>query len=367
MIVKRGNNYGVSVYDRSLGRKRWIGTFPTKADARIAEREAAAKPALGTRTKCSEFAVIWQRDHARPSPATQRTYEYGLKSFLREFGDRKMVDLDKPTARAWAMRSPISNVRIVKTMFNDAISDGVHPGPNPFANLRLPQGRGRKDLVALSEGDIWKLVRCVDEVLDDYIVASEIASMIVFAAFVGLRPGELFALKPDDVDTERRTVHVRRNVDSLGNIKKPKNGLTREVILPPQAAMYYETNCMRGREWLFMTPREKRFTRGSLYYYWRPIRLAAGRPGMDFYELRHFCATHLLELGCSPSDVAVQLGHTDNGALVMSTYGHPSEENARERLTNAYRDNEHWQPYKKRGSQSGSNAYSKPDQLRDQG
>jgi hypothetical protein len=36
---------------------------------------------------------------------------------------------------------------------------------------------------------------------------------------------------------------------------------------------------------------------------------------MDFYELRHFCATHLLELGVSHADVAVQLGHTDGGAL----------------------------------------------------
>ena len=66
------------------------------------------------------------------------------------------------------------------------------------------------------------------------------------------------------------------------------------------------------------------------------MRARFGRPGMDFYELRHFCATHLLELGVSHADVAVQLGHTDGGALVMSTYGHPSEDAARERLKRAY-------------------------------
>jgi integrase len=57
---------------------------------------------------------------------------------------------------------------------------------------------------------------------------------------------------------------------------------------------------------------------------------------MDYYELRHFCATHLLDLGVSHADVAVQLGHTDGGALVMSTYGHPSEDAARSRLKMAY-------------------------------
>ena len=60
------------------------------------------------------------------------------------------------------------------------------------------------------------------------------------------------------------------------------------------------------------------------YYYWRLLRTEAGRPKMAFYELRHFCATHLLELEASHADVVVQLGHTDGGALVMSPYGHPS-------------------------------------------
>jgi len=60
---------------------------------------------------------------------------------------------------------------------------------------------------------------------------------------------------------------------------------------------------------------------------------------MHFYELRHFCATHLLELGVLHADVAVQLGHTDGGALVMSTYGHPSEVAARERLKRAFGGN----------------------------
>ncbi len=44
-------------------------------------------------------------------------------------------------------------------------------------------------------------------------------------------------------------------------------------------------------------------------------------------------------LGVSHADVAVQLGHTDGGALVMSTYGHPTEEGARERLKRAFGQN----------------------------
>lgn len=74
-------------------------------------------------------------------------------------------------------------------------------------------------------------------------------------------------------------------------------------------------------------------------YYWRPVRAAFGRPEMDFYELGTSAPPILVERGVAHADVAVQLGHTDGGALVMSTYGHPSEIGARERLKGAYGSN----------------------------
>ena len=163
-------------------------------------------------------------------------------------------------------------------------------------------------------------------------------AMILFAGYVGLRPGEMFALERSDVSGDE--VSIRQNLDGTGTIKLPKNGRERVVILPPPArAALADVPPRLDVPWLFVTPRGRRFAKSSLYYYWNPVRAAFGRPGMDFYELRHFCATHLLELGVSPSDVAVQLGHTDGGALIMSTYGHPSEDAARERLKRAYGNN----------------------------
>ena len=105
------------------------------------------------------------------------------------------------------------------------------------------------------------------------------------------------------------------------------------MILPPPAREALQAVPARlDAPWLFVTRpagssrREASTTTGTPF-----ARRSVGL-GMDFYELRHFCATHLLELGVSHADVAVQLGHTDGGALVMSTYGHPSEDRARERL-----------------------------------
>lgn len=44
----------------------------------------------------------------------------------------------------------------------------------------------------------------------------------------------------------------------------------------------------------------------------------------------------LLERGVAHADVAVQLGHEDGGALVMSRYGHPARDSARSRLKLAF-------------------------------
>jgi integrase len=162
--------------------------------------------------------------------------------------------------------------------------------------------------------------------------------MIVFAACVGLRPGELFALECADVQQDE--VRIHQNLDGTGQPNLPRNGKERVVTLPPPAREALLAVVPRVDEpWLFVTRNGRRFSKSSLLHYWNPVRPRSGRPGMDFYELRHFCATHLLELGVSHADVAVQLGHTGGGVLVMATYAHPSEDLARERLKRAYAAN----------------------------
>ena len=331
MIKKRGKGYGVRVYDAALKRNRWVGTFKTLAEAREAERVASRRRGIG-RLMCGEFISLWLAEYPRAAGATRRTYRYGVTAFAEEFERVRLADFDRLTARSWAQRVPQSNVRIVRAMFNDAINDGLHPGPNPFSNLRLERSRGRKDLIALSEDELGALCTRALEVHGEFGPAFR--AMIIFAAYVGLRPGELFVLERSDIG--RDEVTIRQNLDGTGTIKAPKNGRERIVVLPPPARDALADVPVRlDVPWQFVTPGGRRFTKSSLYYYWNPVRAAFGRPGMDFYELRHFCATHLLELGVSHADVAIQLGHTDGGALVMSTYGHPSEDAARERLKRA--------------------------------
>ncbi|MEA2192595.1 MAG: hypothetical protein QOI73_2716 [Solirubrobacteraceae bacterium] len=98
-------------------------------------------------------------------------------------------NLYRPAARLWAKATPQSNLRAVRAMFTDAIDRGLHPGPNPFANMRLDHSRGHKDLMALTEAEPHAFADCALDVHDGYGPA--LRAMILFAGYVGLRPGEL--------------------------------------------------------------------------------------------------------------------------------------------------------------------------------
>ncbi len=337
MIYKRGNRYGVRIYDAK--RQVWVGTFRTLQEARLAEREAFMRVRPANDETVAEFVDRWLLDYKRPRASTNRHYAYMVKPLADEFDKVKMSEISRRRAHEWALRHR-GSVPVVRAMFNDALNEECVTA-NPFANLRLDQRRGRRDLSVLTEAEVRELADTSLSLFGAY--GPTFRACILFAAYVGLRPAEMFVLKWSDIDIAGSQVHINRSLGNTGEITPPKNGLKRTVVLPPQAkeallAMPRQANS----PYVFTAPCGRRFSKTSHYYYWRLLRTEAGRPKMAFYELRHFCATHLLELELSHADVAVQLGHTDGGALVMSTYGHPSADAARARVLAAYQRNPAW-------------------------
>lgn len=81
----------------------------------------------------------------------------------------------------------------------------------------------------------------------------------------------------------------------------------------------------------FHSPRGQPLIKGTHGWSWKAVRARAD-VDVRWHDLRHFCATQLLELGVDHFAVSIQLGHTDGGQLVMSRYGHPSVAAAKQRL-----------------------------------
>jgi integrase len=158
-------------------------------------------------------------------------------------------------------------------------------------------------------------------------------ALYVLAITGGLRQGEMFGLKRDDIDLDAGTVTVRRTlVHSKGqfieNAPKSKSG-NRTISLPTIAVdalrdhyrrMLAEGNA--GSEYVFCA-----HTGGPL---WRtnvrrnslkPILKAAGLPDIRFHDLRHSSATMLLASGENPKVVQQRLGH-GHVSITLGTYSH---------------------------------------------
>lgn len=332
---KRGG--WLSKYERK-GKQIWVkgGPWKTKTQAETAERRSREKEeARHSEETCASFAERWLEEWPRPAHATRQLYRQAAKRFAEEFGPTPIGEVERLNARTWALGVPRNISKIVGTMYQDAYDVGLVEA-NPFANLRLPATEKTAEISPPSLEEFRHLlVGCM--VLGSY--GKEFRALIQFTAWSGLRAGEVMGLQWDDLSGD--AIQVRRSRKDDGSYGKPKNGKEREVPFLRAARVLDQVPTRPEDPFVFHTPKGEVLKKGNLSYLWRamrdgsgttPERLGAELKPIRFHDLRHFCATQLLEKGASHFDVSVMLGHEDGGALVMARYGHPSKDAARTRL-----------------------------------
>jgi integrase len=354
-VGKRGTTWWAKV--RYEGEQIWLGgSFATRKDAERAERKALTQidegtfvpPAgrkrreqPGTYTTCDGFANAYLELYGSSlKDGTKETYRPPLRAFAREFEGVGLAELaeDRLRARAWAVKQPRNSRNVIQTMFQQAVRDVPGVTTNPFKDLKIEgkNSRGRKDLLVLSQAEVHELAHVGRDFYGADAYGAVMEAIVLTLAYTGMRPGELSAVEWTDIEGDM--IHVRQARNRLRALDSPKNGRDRWVYVPPPAMAAIRRMPRVHERWVFTSKTGGPLNQGTLFYVWEPVRAAAGRPGMDPYELRHFCATYLLERGLSAYDVSIQLGHTDKGALVMKVYGHPDEERARDRIRSLWSD-----------------------------
>lgn len=305
-----------------------------------------------------EFAGRWLEDFPRPKQSTVAAYRGALRRFLGSVegvASRSPRDVSVPEARKYAKVHP-HDVPALRAFFSDARREGLLT-ENPFSDLGVARGQGRRRLKAITRGELSRLEAIALQIHgEDY--GPVFAAAIRFAVYSTMRPSEIFGLDRADLQLKKGIVHIRRQFHQR-RVELPKNGLTRELpYLPPQAAEAAEamlerpaTICPNTKgEILFPAKLGGRVSQQVLSDYWHPVRRAfeealsaerrlelrearpPSRRDMCFVELRHAGASWLVEAGVESWVIALMLGHEDVGQLVEKTYGHPSEKVARERL-----------------------------------
>ena len=174
---------------------------------------------------------------------------------------------------------------------------------NPFANRRQEQPRGRKDIKPITEEEVRRLGRIGLEMWGPEAYGLVVAGWITFGAWVGCRPGETFGVTLADLDFRAGQVAIKRVKPR--NTPRGKDYPVDIVVLPHAAqAAVQAIPSLPATGPIFRTITGRPITKGSHRYVWDPVRkafertltvarraeLLDGRPDLDFYELRHFCA-----------------------------------------------------------------------------
>ena len=173
-------------------------------------------------------------------------------------------------------------------------------------------------------------------------------TMLITAAFTGMRAGELRGLTWDEIDLPGKLVRIRQRADTWGTQGAPKSAAgRREIPLMPIVIAAL-------REWRLAYPfgpegivfcrsqrvRDAWAVTGHATLWWvfhRAQRAAgvvdeAGQPKYKFHALRHFFASIGIEAGFAPKRLQALLGHSSI-SMTFDTYGHlfpnPEDDHAR--------------------------------------
>ncbi len=169
---------------------------------------------------------------------------------------------------------------------------------------------------------------------------TRLEALYVVAVTTGLRQGELFALRWEDVDLATGTLSVRSTLSGVEGGRPvfgtPKTAKSRRSVKLPSLAVEATRRHREAQEaeksrmipsWnpyglVFCTSTGTPLDRHNVVSRsFKPLLKKSGLPDVRFHDLRHPCATILLSKGKHPKYVQVLLGHA-TVAITMDTYSH---------------------------------------------
>jgi integrase len=228
-----------------------------------------------------------------------------------------------------------SLVGLLRSIYASAVLDRF-VASSPVVRITLPRYE-RPRVIPLTVQQVADLATAMPE---------RHRAMVIAQSGLGLRLGELLALRVEDVDFLRRTVRVEwQFTEKAPERSEPKTPRSRRTVPLPQVvadalAAHIATFPPAPDGTLFSNAAGRRLThqRYGIQLFRAAVQEAGLPRGTSSHDLRHHFASVLLAAGESVVAVAERLGH-ENASLVLSTYGHlmpDSEERTRRAIDEAW-------------------------------
>ena len=325
-----------------------IGTradFPTR---RLAERQFETLLARinapsyrpGRIASLAEFADRWRREvliHHKPSSIKAanshlRCHILPLlgKTKLEELGLEVQQGFITRLAEAVARKTALNVMGTLSVMLSTAKNWGYICEPVEFGKLTMPMQEVKEDARFFTAEEAKQIISTAEE---------PFRTMFAIAAMTGVRAGELLALQIDDLDFERKLIHIRRSV-WRGRIQTVKSKASRaSVAMPDVLSLILKVYLKSWREnpmkLLFINRRGRPYNATKVVQkaLWPVLdKLKIERCGL--HAFRHTHSSLLLETGASPTVAQAQLRHSDP-RITLGIYGHvigDSQRNAVDRV-----------------------------------
>jgi integrase len=295
------------------------------------------------RTTVTEYARAWAaaRPH-RASTAERVMSLIDVHIAATRLGGRRLADVRPSEVQAWATdRAQVlapstlrALVRLLRSIYTSAVLDRL-VASSPVVRVQLPRD-DRERVVPLTVGQVQALADAMP---------ARTQAMVFAQAGLGLRIGELLALRVQDIDFLRRTARVEFQIAPRTKERtEPKTPRSRRTVPLPQVvadtlAAHIATYPPGDDGSLFTTGTGTVYGREHYGATFTGAVKRAGLPaGTTTHDLRHHYASVLLAAGESVVAVAERLGH-ENATLVLKTYGHlmpDSEDRTRRAVDEAW-------------------------------
>ncbi len=207
---------------------------------------------------------------------------------------REMVQSKK-----YAFSTINQSLNAIKYYYNEILEKGLEPEyiERPRKNRDLPK--------VLTKEEVRDVINAIQNLKHRSIVFLSYSS--------GLRIGEIIELKIEDLDFERRMIHVR---DAKGR-------KDRYTILSDKMAVMLKKYLRnyRPKEYLFEGQYGGKYSPTSTNKFWkRALKAAQVKFDYTFHSLRHSFATHLLENGTDIRYIQQLLGHSSSRTTEIYTH-----------------------------------------------
>ena len=358
LTIKNGKYYAVlNTYEDGKRKKKWINSgLPEKGNKRKAEAFLREKIAeyermegiMQTDILFADYVRHWLTHIARKvDEVTMQGYQTLADSHILPYFDQKKIplrNLDHTMIQRYmdekhecgrldgkgglSPRSLRLHKNIISQTLDLAVQTKLIPA-NPCQFVELPQN-------VRYESTFYNAKQLQD--LFTALQGDELLPLVKITALYGLRRSELLGLQWDSIDFERKTMTIRHTVSKVTEVvakDKTKNASSRRTFpLTVEAeAIFRQARELEQQNWaafgleyqenayVFKWADGHTYSPDYISHRFNRLLKKHGLPHIRFHELRHSCASMLIDLGFTLKDVQEWLGHSDI-KMTANIYAH---------------------------------------------